>query len=90
MLSDIDTSSSEDESSEEEVQPVKNKKKNKDFTSLCFMADENDDLEPDSHEVQPFYDQLSVEVDRLTDMLVSQDRLIRTAARKVKEFKSKL
>ena len=56
-LSDIDTSSSEDESSEEEEPSIKNKKKIKDFTGLCFMADNNDnDPELDSSEVSPSYD----------------------------------
>ncbi|XP_062197271.1 rhamnogalacturonan I rhamnosyltransferase 1-like [Phragmites australis] len=47
-LSDIDTSSSEEKSLKEDEPQAKNKKKAKDFTDICFMADDNnDDSDPE-------------------------------------------
>ncbi|XP_062195219.1 uncharacterized protein LOC133898510 [Phragmites australis] len=57
-LSDNDTSSG----SEEEEPPVKSKTKNKDFTDLCFMADDNNnDTKFDPSEVSPSYNQPSIQ-----------------------------
>ena len=65
------------------------KKKNTDFTDLCFMAYDNDsDSELDSSEASPSYDQLSIQVNTLNDALVSQDRLLKKGVREVKELKS--
>lgn len=91
-LSDIDTSSCEEDSSEEDEPQAKNKKKAKDFTGLCFMADDhNDDSDPelDPSEVLPSYDQLSIQVDTLNDALVSQDRLLKKAVRELKDLRPK-
>ena len=89
VLSDIDTFSNEEESLEEE-QAVKNKRKTKDFTGLCFIADNNDnDPGHDPSEVLPSYDQLYAQVDTLNDALISHDRLVKKIVRELKEFKSK-
>ena len=75
-LNNIDTSSSNEESSEEDETQAKNTKKAKDFTGLCFMEDDNNDdsdLELDPSVVLPSYDLLSIQVDTLNDALVSQD-----------------
>ena len=57
-LRNIDISSSEVESSEEDEPQVKSKKKAKDLTSLCFMEDDNNDNDPklDPSELLPSYD----------------------------------
>lgn len=91
-LSDIDTSSREEDSFEEDELQAKNKKKAKDFIGLCFMADDhNDDSDPklDPSEVLPSYDQLSIQVDTLNDALVSQDRLLKKAVRELKDLRPK-
>ena len=71
--SNIVTSSSEEESSEEDEPQVKSKKKAKDLTGLYFMANDNNNSDPelDPTEVLPSYNQLSIQVDTLNDALVS-------------------
>ncbi|KAG8056468.1 hypothetical protein GUJ93_ZPchr0002g25322 [Zizania palustris] len=94
-LGDIDTSSIEESSSDEEEESTreeeKKEKKARDFTGLCFMADNthNGD-ELDSSEVPLSYDQLSIKVDELNEVVLGQDRLLVQAARDRKDLRLRL
>ena len=90
-LSDVDFSSSsgDSSSSEEEARP-KGKKKNKDFTRLCFMAHGNEELsDSDTSEVET-HESLTYRVEQLDSALVKQDNLLRVASSENKDLKSKL
>ena len=95
-LSDVDFSSSggDSSSSEEEDARPKGKKKNKDFTRLCFMAHGNEELfdtdsDSDTSEVDT-HESLTYKVEQLKNALIKQDNLLRVASCENKNLKSKL
>ena len=93
-LSDVDFSSSDGDSlrSEDKDARLKGKKKNKDFTGLCFMARGNEELsdtDSNTSEVET-HESLTYKVEQLESALVKQDNLLRVASRENKDLKSKL
>ena len=77
-------------SSEEEEARPKGKKKNKDFTSLCFMVHGDEKLsDSDTSEVDT-PENFTYKVEQLESALVKQDNLFRVASRENKDLISKL